>query len=61
CGYCTPGFLMGALPFYRRAPDMSDDEIRHAIGGQLCRCTGYAGIVESIRAAGSIERERSRE
>ncbi len=58
CGYCTPGFLMGALPFYEEAESMSDDEIRKAISGQLCRCTGYAGIVESIRAAAAIGRER---
>ena len=58
CGYCTPGFLMTAYPFYRRAAEMSDDEIRSAIGGQLCRCTGYAGIVESIRRAAEVEAER---
>jgi len=58
CGYCTPGFLMTAYPFYRRAAEMSDDEIRSAISGQLCRCTGYAGIVESIRRAAEVEAER---
>jgi len=58
CGYCTPGFLMTAYPFYRRAADMSDDEIRSAISGQLCRCTGYAGIVEAIRRAAEVEAER---
>jgi aerobic carbon-monoxide dehydrogenase small subunit len=52
CGFCTPGFLMAALPIYRDAPGMSDEELRVAIGGQLCRCTGYVGIVDAIRDAG---------
>jgi carbon-monoxide dehydrogenase small subunit len=58
CGFCTPGFLMSALPIYRSADAMSDDELRDALGGQLCRCTGYVGIVEAVRAAAAIERER---
>jgi carbon-monoxide dehydrogenase small subunit len=52
CGFCTPGFLMAALAVYEDAPQMSDDELRVAIGGQLCRCTGYVGIVDAIRDAG---------
>lgn len=55
CGFCTPGFLMTALPFYERAGEMTDDEIRKEISGQLCRCTGYAGIIASIRAAADID------
>jgi carbon-monoxide dehydrogenase small subunit len=55
CGFCTPGFLMTALPIYREAPSMSDAELREALGGQLCRCTGYVGIVEAVRAAAAIE------
>jgi len=58
CGFCTPGFLMGALPIYRLAREMSDEQLRDAIGGQLCRCTGYVGIVEAIREAAAIEDER---
>ena len=58
CGFCTPGFLMGALPIYKDAARMSDAELRKAISGQLCRCTGYAGIIEAIRAAAAIEEER---
>ncbi|MPZ91254.1 MAG: 2Fe-2S iron-sulfur cluster binding domain-containing protein [Actinobacteria bacterium] len=58
CGYCTPGFLMTALPIYERAPEMSDEELRKAISGQLCRCTGYAGILSAIRGAAEIERSR---
>jgi aerobic carbon-monoxide dehydrogenase small subunit len=51
CGFCTPGFLMLASTIYRDANDMTDDEIREALGGQLCRCTGYVGIVKAVRAA----------
>jgi len=52
CGFCTPGFLMLASTFYEQAAEMSDEEIREALGGQLCRCTGYVGIVNAVRAAG---------
>ena len=55
CGFCTPGFLMLASTVYRDAPSMSDEEIRTALGGQLCRCTGYVGIVRAVRAAAEIE------
>jgi carbon-monoxide dehydrogenase small subunit len=55
CGFCTPGFLMTASSFYREAADMSDEEIREALGGRLCRCTGYVGIVRAVRAAAAME------
>jgi aerobic-type carbon monoxide dehydrogenase small subunit (CoxS/CutS family) len=58
CGFCTPGFLIGALPIYERAAEMTDAELREALGGQLCRCTGYAGILAAVRAAAAIERGR---
>jgi carbon-monoxide dehydrogenase small subunit len=58
CGFCTPGFLITASTVYRDAEDMTDEEIREALGGQLCRCTGYVGIVKAVRAAAAIERER---
>jgi aerobic-type carbon monoxide dehydrogenase small subunit (CoxS/CutS family) len=51
CGYCTPGFLMTAHELLRERPGLSDEEIRHAIAGNLCRCTGYQGIVEAIQLA----------
>jgi aerobic carbon-monoxide dehydrogenase small subunit len=57
CGFCTPGFLMTASSFYRDAAEMSDEEIREALGGQLCRCTGYVGIVRAVRAAAALEDE----
>jgi carbon-monoxide dehydrogenase small subunit len=59
CGFCTPGFLMTASTFYRDAEDLTDDEIRERLGGQLCRCTGYVGIVRAVRAAAALERERA--
>ena len=58
CGFCTPGFLMSSMPIYERAAEMSDEELREAIGGQLCRCTGYAGILAAIRGAVDVEQER---
>jgi carbon-monoxide dehydrogenase small subunit len=58
CGFCTPGFLMTALPIYKDAPQMTDEELREAIGGQLCRCTGYAGILAAIRGASEVEAGR---
>ncbi len=51
CGFCTPGFLMSALAFLRETPQPSDEEIREALAGNLCRCTGYQGIVEAVRDA----------
>jgi aerobic carbon-monoxide dehydrogenase small subunit len=57
CGFCTPGFLMLASTVYRDAPGMSDEEVREALGGQLCRCTGYVGIVRAVRAAAALEKE----
>ena len=51
CGFCTPGFLMLASTIYRDVQDMTDEQIREALGGQLCRCTGYVGIVNAVRAA----------
>jgi carbon-monoxide dehydrogenase small subunit len=51
CGFCTPGFLMTLEPFLRDHPDAGEDEIREALAGNLCRCTGYEGIVEAVKAA----------
>jgi len=51
CGYCTPGMLMSAKALLDHNPDPTEDEIRLAISGNLCRCTGYAKIVEAIQAA----------
>jgi len=52
CGYCTPGMLMSATALLRTKPHPSEDEIRTAIQGNICRCTGYVNIVEAIKAVG---------
>jgi 4-hydroxybenzoyl-CoA reductase subunit gamma len=51
CGFCTPGMIMAAEALLRRNPHPSEHEIREALSGNLCRCTGYVKIVESVRAA----------
>jgi carbon-monoxide dehydrogenase small subunit len=51
CGYCTPGILMSMLPFLKENPDPTEDEIRHALSGNLCRCTGYQHIVDAVKLA----------
>jgi carbon-monoxide dehydrogenase small subunit len=48
CGFCTPGMLVSATALLQRSPSPSEDEIRTAISGNLCRCTGYDGIVKAI-------------
>ncbi|MGH9110884.1 MAG: (2Fe-2S)-binding protein [Acidimicrobiales bacterium] len=54
CGFCTPGFLLLATDLLARRPDPSDDEITDALGGNLCRCTGYVNIVRSVRRAAEL-------
>jgi carbon-monoxide dehydrogenase small subunit len=51
CGYCTPGMIMSAKGFLAENPNPTEDEIRHGISGNLCRCTGYNKIVEAIQYA----------
>ena len=53
CGFCTPGMIMTAFDLLNRDPEPSDKEIRHAIEGNLCRCTGYQNIVRAIGTAAS--------
>jgi len=57
CGFCTPGILTTALELLRDNPDPTDEEIRLAISGNLCRCTGYQGIIAAIRDAARRLRE----
>jgi carbon-monoxide dehydrogenase small subunit len=52
CGFCTPGMILTAVDLLSRDASPGDEAIRHALRGNLCRCTGYQGIVESIRAVG---------
>jgi len=51
CGFCTPGILMSLIPFLEENPDPSEQEIREALSGNLCRCTGYQNIVKAVRRA----------
>ena len=54
CGFCTPGFLMTAYAFLRDNPNPTEAEVRTGIGGNICRCTGYAPIVKAIRETGTV-------
>jgi aerobic carbon-monoxide dehydrogenase small subunit len=51
CGFCTPGLVVATAALLERSPDPSDDEIREALSGNLCRCTGYQKIFDAVRAA----------
>ena len=51
CGYCTPGILVSMIPFLQKNPNPTEDEIRHALSGNLCRCTGYQHIVDAVKLA----------
>ena len=54
CGYCTPGMIMASADLLARNPDPSEAEIREALAGNLCRCTGYHNIVKSVQAAAKV-------
>jgi aerobic carbon-monoxide dehydrogenase small subunit len=54
CGYCTPGMVMAAVSLLRESPDPSEEEIRTALEGNLCRCTGYVNIVKAVRQAAGV-------
>ena len=57
CGYCTAGFLMTLIPFLEENPTPTDEQIRDAISGNICRCTGYQNIVEAVKfAAAQVQR-----
>jgi len=58
CGYCTPGLIMASEGLLRRNPDPDDDEIREALGSNICRCTGYVKIIEAVHHAAAILKER---
>jgi len=51
CGFCTPGFVVAAADLLRRVPEPTDDEIREALSGNLCRCTGYQKILDAVHLA----------
>jgi carbon-monoxide dehydrogenase small subunit len=56
CGFCTPGMIMSAVDLVKHNPDPSEDEIRHWLEGNLCRCTGYHNIVKAIKAGADAMR-----
>ncbi len=58
CGYCTPGMIMAAEGLLRENPAPDDAEIRHALAGNLCRCTGFQSIVAAVRSQARLPRER---
>jgi carbon-monoxide dehydrogenase small subunit len=60
CGFCTPGMILAAVQLLRDRPSPSDDEIRHALAGNICRCTGYQHIIESVKYAARKLRARKR-
>ena len=57
CGFCTPGLVVATAALLERIPEPSDDEIREALSGNLCRCTGYQKIFDAVRAAAGLGRE----
>jgi aerobic carbon-monoxide dehydrogenase small subunit len=61
CGYCTPGMIMASVDLLKHNPAPSDDEIRHGLEGNLCRCTGYQNIVRAVRQAADKGAEKSAE
>ncbi|MDH3426500.1 MAG: (2Fe-2S)-binding protein [Acidimicrobiia bacterium] len=57
CGFCTPGMMMTSVSLLENNPDPTEDDVRWAISGQICRCTGYVNIVKSVQHAGQLIRE----
>ena len=60
CGFCTPGILMTLLPFLRDNPSPTESQIREALSGNLCRCTGYANMINAVQAAAASHESVSR-
>ncbi len=59
CGFCTPGMVMKTVGILARTPNPSDEEIRHGLEGNICRCTGYAKIVSSVKRAAELMADQS--
>jgi carbon-monoxide dehydrogenase small subunit len=55
CGYCTPGFIMATVSLLDETPNPTEEEIRHALEGNLCRCTGYHNIVRAVKTAAGVD------
>jgi aerobic carbon-monoxide dehydrogenase small subunit len=60
CGFCTPGFLMLAAGALEAEPDMSDEDLKHVLSSNLCRCTGYQNILKAVRAAAAEMKKRAK-
>src|SRR5205807_3222128 len=60
CGFCTPGFLMLAAGVLEAQPDISDEELKHALSSNLCRCTGYQNILKAVRAAAAEMKKQAK-
>ena len=60
CGFCTPGFLMLAAGVLESEPDIGDEELKHVLSSNLCRCTGYQNIVKAVRAAAAEMKKRAK-
>ena len=60
CGFCTPGFVISATAFLRDTPNPTEEQIREALSGNLCRCTGYQGIFKAVRAAAQAVSEEEK-
>ena len=58
CGFCTSGFLMSAYDLLQKNPHPTEDEIRHGLSGNLCRCTGYANIIKAVKAVAESQSDR---
>jgi carbon-monoxide dehydrogenase small subunit len=56
CGFCTPGFIVSVTAFLESTPDPTDEEIREALSGNICRCTGYQGILKAVHQAAAVLR-----
>ena len=61
CGYCTPGMIMSAAGLLNRTPDPTEEEIRVALSGNICRCSGYVQIVAAVKAAAQVLRQEGKQ
>ncbi len=59
CGFCTPGMIMASKALLSNNPDPSEDDIKYALAGHFCRCTGYAKILDAVKAAGAVDTKKS--
>ena len=59
CGFCTPGMMLTSVALLAENPNPSQEDVRWAISGQICRCTGYQNIVKAVQRAGELMKERS--